>query len=275
MDIDNITLGVVSSVAELIDLHDQHFRFHNWSFRGQPRKFGTLVPSFERVFEAKRVGAAQIIERNLINAFREHYTKLHASGEALNGSPSPEEIGADKYLKCLSVMQHYEVPTRLLDWTSSFWTAVYFACASEPGQDAEFWIYHRSIFSDINKKWAVLSEPKPEPQFIGLKGDPLLVELVPNHAGRMRQQFGHHTVCTDVFADHGPLLYDLSTKIDSSSISWGRSFGRLLISSKCKDNALKFLAEEQSITASTIFPDIVGLGRFLRWQLDSLRTMLM
>ena len=36
-----------------------------------------------------------------------------------------------------------------------------------------------------------------------------------------------------------------------------------------------WLAEQRGITASSVFPDVVGLGRFLRWQLDSLRTMLM
>jgi hypothetical protein len=34
------------------------------------------------------------------------------------------------------------------------------------------------------------------------------------------------------------------------------------------------LADHRNVTASTIFPDVVGLGRFLRWHLDSLRTML-
>ena len=39
--------------------------------------------------------------------------------------------------------------------------------------------------------------------------------------------------------------------------------------------SLQFSAEHKNITASTIFPDVVGLGRFLKWQLESLRTMLL
>ena len=48
---------------------------------------------------------------------------------------------------------------------------------------------------------------------------------------------------------------------------------RTLIDGACKSKALQFLAESLAITASAIFPDVVGLGRFLRWQFDSLRTI--
>jgi hypothetical protein len=48
----------------------------------------------------------------------------------------------------------------------------------------------------------------------------------------------------------------------------------VIINSSCKGKALQFLAEHQNITASTIFPDVVGLGRFLRWQFESPRTMM-
>ena len=46
------------------------------------------------------------------------------------------------------MMQHYGVPTRLLDWTSDFWTAVYFVCAGDPPKEAELWLYNRDIFND-------------------------------------------------------------------------------------------------------------------------------
>ena len=44
---------------------------------------------------------------------------------------------------------------------------------------------------------------------------------------------------------------------------------RVLIDANCKGKTLQFLAENVGITASTIFPDVVGLGRYLRWQFDS------
>jgi hypothetical protein len=34
--------------------------------------------------------------------------------------PKPAQIGIGHDMRCLSVMQHYEIPTRLLDWTWQF-----------------------------------------------------------------------------------------------------------------------------------------------------------
>jgi hypothetical protein len=184
-------------------------------------------------------------------------------------------------LRCLSVMQHYEIPTRLLDWTSSFWTAVYFACASEPGAKAELWYYDRALFDvqrEVRPELATLldaSESAPsEPAFIGVRTNPLLVELDPQITPRMKQQLAHHTVSTNVFSDHAPLLFALAAS-NEADLSSKHLFRRLLIEPSCKSKALQFLAEHKEITASTIFPDVVGLGRFLRWQLESLRTMLL
>jgi hypothetical protein len=89
----------------------------------------------------------------------------------------------------------------------------------------------------------------------------------------MKKQEAHHTVSTNVFGDHAPLIWALRN--GTTAPDELRGFLRILIDGSCKSKALQFLAEEKKITASTIFPDVVGLGRFLRWQLDSLRTMLL
>jgi len=98
------------------------------------------------------------------------------------------------------------------------------------------------------------------------------------------------TVSSDVFADHAKLLFArqpaLTSPVEADAfpasepgsappLNFPRLFGRVIIDSSCKSKALHFLADEKEITASTIFLDVVGLGRFLRWQFDSLRTMLM
>jgi hypothetical protein len=83
MNLSDITSGPASSPADLIDLHESLVStepgqtFVQWAFRGQSQAYGTLVPSFQRIFGQKRsVGAAEIIERDLIKTFREHYAKL-------------------------------------------------------------------------------------------------------------------------------------------------------------------------------------------------------
>ena len=108
----------------------------------------------------------------------------------------------------------------------------------------------------------------PEPQFLYRRDDEVIVELDPKISPRMKQQEAHHTVSTNAFGDHAPLIFAL---IDSQDFV----FRRILIDGSCKGKALQFLADVKNITASTIFPDVVGLGRFLRWQFESLRTMLL
>jgi len=74
MNISDITSGPLASPAELIYLQESltasgpqlpvDSRDARFAFRGQSQSYGTLVPSFQRIFGQKRwVGAAEIIER--------------------------------------------------------------------------------------------------------------------------------------------------------------------------------------------------------------------
>lgn len=285
MDISTITIAQVTSVAELVDLAEsfEHRVAANpasaLAFRGQPQQFGTLAPSFRRQFAKDSVGTAAIIERKLIGDFRKHYETLP---DRTTDMPQPHQIAEGYDLRCLSVMQHYEIPTRLLDWTTSFWIAVYFACVSDPASGAELWYYDRRILNPQTMGDPALMgllrsglNPPMEPKLLERRGDSLLVELDPRITPRMKEQQAHHTVSTNVFADHAPLLHELSERSSpDSGAAIEFEFRRILIESSCKGRALQFLADHKGITASTIFPDVVGLGRFLRWQFESLRTMM-
>lgn len=279
MNINDLTLGPIKTVAELIDLREtlcEPLSPQRIAFRGQPRDFGTLVPSFQRQFSLRSYGAAEMIERRLIEDFREHYAQLRDRSADM---PSPLVVKRGYDLRCLSVMQHYEIPTRLLDWTSDFWTALYFACASDPGANAELWYYDRSIFdlqlsaNPEHGAWLDQSQsPSVEPTLLEKRRERLIVEVDIQISPRMKVQAAHHTVSADVFADHGPLLFALLEPVSKPSNGGLRRF---IVDAACKGRTLQFLAEHQGITASTIFPDVVGLGRFLRWQFESLRTMLL
>lgn len=282
MNLEEITTGPYSAVAELIDLGESLLPLHGpdrrWAFRGQPRDYGTLAPSFQRQFSRRSAGTAELIEQSLMDAFREHYATLPDRSDDM---PKPDQLGTAYDLRCLSVMQHYEIPTRLLDWTSSYWTAVYFACASEPESEAELWFYDRALFDaqrvddpGLDTLLDTAEYPPPEPPFLTRRDEDVLVELDPRITPRMKQQEAHHTVSANVFADHAPLLFELQERQSPLNGETGL-LQRVLIHPGCKSKALRFLADHMNVTASTIFPDVVGLGRFLRWQFESLRTMLL
>lgn len=284
LDLAALTLPPVKTVAALMNFADHLGAYsrstppRRMAFRGQPREYQTLAPSFMRHIPAESYGAAELVEQELIRDFRTHYAKLP---DRSSDMPPPESIAVGRDLRCLSVMQHYEVPTRLLDWTSNFWIAVYFACAGDVDSNAELWLYDRAIFEPQLKKQPKLEtllqrEPSlvEEPPLLTWRGTSLIVELDPNLTPRMREQAAHHTVSAHVFTDHAPMLKELAEEAALLKAD-EFYFRRIVIDRSCKINVLRFLANYRNITASTIFPDVVGLGRFLRWQLDSLRTMLM
>lgn len=282
MNTEEITGKKIQSLADMIDLEESlryqssNGHYNQWAFRGQPQEFGNLVPSFERQFSRKSHGAAELIEKKLLEAFRKHYAQLE---ELTSDMPQPNSIGIGHDLVCLSVMQHYEIPTRLLDWTSDFWTAVYFACAGDPGSKGELWQYDRRMFVVQREKEPTFNalvggDPfgAPEPIILGTRGSAKIYELDPQLSPRMKRQFAHHTVCTSVFSDHVHLLFGLQ-KTAFPEVASPKWFMKHTIDAPCKPKALQYLAEHLGINASSVFPDVVGLGRFLRWQFESLRTM--
>ncbi len=289
MNLDDITSGEVLSPADLIDLRESLESAPalrppapapppvRWAFRGQSQPFGTLVPSFQRIFGQKHpVGAAEIIERDLISTFRTHYASLEGKTSDM---PQPAQIGEGYDLRCLSVMQHYGVPTRLLDWTGDFWTAVYFACAGDPSKSAELWMYDRDMFGPqlvARPDLMSLLGPGmagPEPQLLGRRDEDLIVELDPQITPRMRRQAAHHTLSSEVFADHAALLFDMAANAPQTGTD--SRFRRVLIAAPCKEKTLRFLADQLGTTAGSIFPDVEGLGKFLHWHLESLVTTIL
>jgi len=248
-----------------------------WAYRGQSRPYGNLLPSLSRQLINNSPQSARMIERRLVDSFRAIYSELHSSGIS-PAMPQPSEIGDGRDLRCLSVMQHYGVPTRLLDWTTSFWTAVYFACSGSPGEQAKLWYYRRDLFAEQRERMPWLKdliEPsvrsKAEPNVLEAPGA-LIAELDWGLTPRMHGQFGLHTVSSDILADHETLIkaLDLSTASLANPKQRCASIG---ISPKCKAHVLKFMQATLGLHAARVYPDMDGLGQLLRFQLESDKIM--
>ncbi|KFI22552.1 FRG domain-containing protein [Nitrosococcus oceani] len=113
-------LPIVSSWQALTKLYGDNPKWSEdrWIFRGQSDCSWGLQPSLEREAERFKVpfDKRQQLEDELLREFKRHYHRY---------SVSPPQDNDD--MEWLSIMQHYGVPTRLLDWTYSFWVSVYFA----------------------------------------------------------------------------------------------------------------------------------------------------
>jgi hypothetical protein len=75
--------------------------------------------------------------------------------------------GKEDDLEWLVLMQHYGVPTRLLDWTESILIALYFAVKDFPKDDGEIWTLYPSA---LNKKgsgfWGMPTLKNPFLQYL-------------------------------------------------------------------------------------------------------------
>jgi hypothetical protein len=113
-----------------------------WMFRGTARPY-PMQTSLERALLDAGIPlkSASEIERQMLKEFKR---RAHFYVDAL---PSAGDL-----LGWLALMQHYGAPTRLLDWTYSFYVAAFFALSdavSFPKQDrrpAIVWALHRNAF---------------------------------------------------------------------------------------------------------------------------------
>ena len=108
----------IDSVAELIESINK--LSNSFFYRGQADSTWRLQSSLERIIgDSWSAGKARTLEDFSIQQFR---SKFHLYDR--------ENVQPESQLAWLSIMQHYGVPTRLLDFTESPYVALYFALES-------------------------------------------------------------------------------------------------------------------------------------------------
>jgi hypothetical protein len=119
------------------DIEDRHRRYScpapgsgcYWIFRGD-KACSTLETKLERAFEDYAVPDARKAQYEM-EMIREFQRK---GGLYLENEPDKDDV-----LEWLALMRHYGAPTRLLDWTYSFYVAVFFALADD--LDGAVWAF--------------------------------------------------------------------------------------------------------------------------------------
>jgi hypothetical protein len=112
----------ITSISELIKRLKADCESYDgpiW-FRGQTKKEHKLLPSLYRK-------STEVSEMTLVKKFKQNASLLLTNSYA------------DDF-DWLFVMQHYGVPTRLLDWSESSLVALYFACEANFNDDGALWI---------------------------------------------------------------------------------------------------------------------------------------
>lgn len=126
---------------QVIDFYGNHFKAGDqWVFRGQGDNKWGLKSSLERQVEAFGIASSTVykVERGLLRRFKRqcHHYILDV--------PDKQD-----YLEWLALMQHHGAPTRLLDWTYSFFVALFFALEDADKNCCAIWA--------LNTEW--MKEP--------------------------------------------------------------------------------------------------------------------
>ena len=210
-------------------------------YRGHSHAAHRLVPSLLRI---------AVEPDTELNIFHECFARAH---HMLSGKASSWEA--------LALLQHYGVPTRLLDWTESFAIALFFAI-SAPDPEPHLWI--TNAFR-LNKAAGAQGSPRifvigldEVPEYLQCFAHqdrqcmwpyrkPLFVQ-VPWTSDRVRAQAGFFTI----HSDPAPLEEVCPKHVR-----------KVAVPPEALEGARKYL-ELTGISEHTIFPDFVGLAQFLK-----------
>lgn len=126
----------VSDWRELLD-HYEEFKTGQWCFRGDRHRRGDFKTSLEMA-AVDRWGRdwseLPEIEEGLLRRFKR---EVHLY---LSTQPSEGDL-----IGWLSLMRHHGAPTRLLDWSYSFFVALFFAIErAKPGEPTSVWAMNLS-----------------------------------------------------------------------------------------------------------------------------------
>ncbi len=225
-------------------------------FRGQPDADWSLLPSFTRYAKEARLTTEQALrlEDQALTEFTRQ-AHLHLTPNILH-----ETRGL---MGWWSLMQHYNAPTRLLDWTKSPFVAAYFAVAEHFDKPGAIWVVHGRTVKDYMRtqygqedlplnqgdaaEMKALCSPEAQPALYFVRR--------PRETDRMAAQQGYFSVSPQVLTDHADLLHaaTLNARPDPQ-------FFRFIIRPDLKLGFLRRLLA-MNVTARALFPGVDGLGK--------------
>jgi hypothetical protein len=251
----------------LVENYQRNVEQSLW-YRGCGRSCYTLLPSLYRHKKAKKPEQFADLERRLMTRFRQRSLPYHSRSLADDWD-------------ALFFMQHYGIPTRLLDWSENPLIALHFALMGAPRtvsatgnitfkESAVVWIldpveWNRHALTHQSFDGGVLTpgdEPlkgyKPAPTFSGMFNHPVALYGSHNSPRIVAQQgvftiFGQNTVPMEKVYGKESFPTDCLIKITIKS-------------SVIKRMRISLL--NHGVTESVVLPDLEGLAREIKRTFD-------
>ncbi len=257
-DITTHTPEVFSEFMEVIEGFQENHDI-SW-YRGVGNSTHTLTPSIFRHPKLKRIEEIHEIENKIASEFEQR------------SPPFVNQVFKNVWEQ-MFYMQHYGIPTRLLDWTESPFIALYFAltscdrtAAGKPKNDAAFWMldpvaWNRGALYDISYSGGILDPNqeqvkayKPKANLAERKNLPVMIYGTHN-SPRIVAQRG-------MFALFGKSLDAMEKSFEESEFAEGAL--QKVVVAKDKRDAVAHSLFRKGISDSTIYPDLHGLSLELK-----------
>jgi|SRR5579871_738611 len=224
-------------------------------YRGQADATWDMKPSLHRCLEPD-VDAASIIalEAHLVSRFRSQ-AGLHLRNPQF--LPTRMSI-IDSWI----LMQHYQAPTRLLDWTRSFFVATYFAVESQPEKDGAVWCCNNRLLQSGLEKLYGVNNLAGNPENSQLIADaPNWVSVVEPGilTDRMVAQQAMISYCWNAAGNQQAIMNEVFEVYHADA---PMQLIKFIIPKEYKPEFLQNL-RTMNIAANTLFPGIDGFGRSL------------
>lgn len=231
-------------------------------FRGQANAAWTLESKLFRL--TKNLGLEEALHRELESLFHfKERAHLFLKAERLPGT--------DDWFEWLSLMQHFCVPTRFLDWTTSLQVALYFASEDDPPcVDGAVWQFGNADFFSAQGPISDLGDSVIKEIFgdaekfasFGLSCPPYIQLFDANRKNeRMISQRALHIYCWNLFTDHA---FGIGSILLREFVPKEKTVKNLLmkfvIPHQYKEQVRRHL-HQLNITAASLFPGLDGIGR--------------
>jgi hypothetical protein len=162
----------INTWKELIDFFDKFNWSANfgrdWIFRGESDESRTMSPSLERLYKDS-LGSMSNAEKLSLSYFKRRYKG---------------EFKPNNSLEWLSLLQHYGAPTRLVDFTYSWYIALFFAIESLSSSNSSLWCINLQELKNGIKIYGI--NPTASHPIIFDAYEKEVCELIDNHSKEKR-----------------------------------------------------------------------------------------
>lgn len=247
---------------ELTAVENEFYQGDEWAFRGQPT-LDFPATSLERHCRSLGLIGTAIadLEVKLIRDFARRY---HLYG---GSSPPPE----GHTLEWLALMQHYGTPTRLLDFTYSFFVAAYFALENADS-DSVIWAFNATGLAKEAEQFIAAKMPNGRDRIaeyrrvrddtpfrvLFMDPSPLKFAYLVNPI-RLNERL---TIQQGVFLAPGDVTATFEDNLRAVP-HHENNVMQIIIDASCRRDVLRKLYRF-GINAATLFPGLEGFARSLR-----------